>query len=56
MDSGFPQPDVDVTDDMLIGAALLAPSFSVDLSTWRMTVSRDGKVSQELKIAKHSEI
>src|SRR5687767_7526498 len=56
MDSGFPQPDIDVTDDLLIGAALLAPSFCEDLSTWRLTVTRDGTVSQELKIANHSEI
>ncbi len=33
MDTVFPQSDVDVTDDLLIGAALLAPSFCEDLST-----------------------
>lgn len=49
MDSGFPQPDVDLTPDMVAGAALLAPSFCEDLSTWRMTIARDGTVVQELR-------
>lgn len=48
MDSGFPQPDVDPTPDLLIGAALLAPGFCDDLSTWRLTVKVDGTVLQEL--------
>jgi hypothetical protein len=56
MESGFPQPDVDVTDKLLIGAALLAPAFCDDLSTWRMTISRDGIVNQELSVAHHGEI
>lgn len=56
MESGFPQQDVDVADDLLIGAALLAPAFCEDLSTWRMTVARNGVVDQELRIANHSEL
>jgi hypothetical protein len=56
MESGFPQLDVDVTDQLLIGAALLAPAFCEDLSTWRMTVTRDGIIKQELSIAHRSEI
>jgi hypothetical protein len=56
MQSSFPQPDVDPFHDMVIGAALLAPSFCEDLSTWRMTVSRDGTVAQELRPSLHSEI
>jgi hypothetical protein len=48
MDSGFPQPDIDLTPNLLIGAALLAPGFSDDLSTWRMTMASDGSVVQEL--------
>jgi hypothetical protein len=56
MESGFPQPDVDVTDQLLIGAALLAPAFCDDLATWRMTVTRDGVINQELSVAHHSDI
>jgi hypothetical protein len=56
MESGFPQLDVDVTEQLLIGAALLAPAFCDDLSTWRMTISRDGVIHQELSVAHHSEI
>lgn len=56
MDSGFRQQDVDVADELLIGAALLAPAFCEDLSTWRMTVARNGIVDQELRIAVHSEL
>lgn len=48
MDSGFPQPDVDPTPDMVIGAALLTPAFGEDLSTWRFTIRGNGTVLQEL--------
>ena len=48
MDSAFPQPDVDLTADMIAGAALLAPACVEDLSTWRMTIASDGTVAQEL--------
>lgn len=53
MDSGFPQPDVDLTPDIVAGAALLAPAFGEDLSTWRMTIARDGTVLQELYPTHH---
>lgn len=43
------KPDVETTGDMLVGAALLARSFSADLSTWRLTVSQQGEVTQELR-------
>lgn len=56
MKSGFPQPDVDPFDGMVIGAALLAPSFCEDLSTWRITVAQDGVVTQELRTSFHAEI
>jgi hypothetical protein len=56
MESGFPQPDVDPTPDMVIGAALLAPCFCEDLSTWRMAVNRDGTVIQELRPGHPSEL
>jgi hypothetical protein len=55
MESGFPQPDVDPTPDMVIGAALLVPRFSDDLSPWRMTIGRDGAVRQELRPTHKSE-
>ncbi|MCS7471469.1 hypothetical protein NZK35_32885 [Stieleria sp. ICT_E10.1] len=48
--------DVDLSDQLLIGAALLAPAFCDDLSTWRMTITRDGVVNQELSVAHHTEI
>jgi hypothetical protein len=56
MDSGFPQPDVDLDSEMLAGAALLAPSFSEDLSTWRMTIGKDGTIIQELNPGYKSEM
>ncbi len=56
MDSGFPQADVDLTPDMIAGAALLTPAFCEDLSTWRMTIARDGEVVQELNPTYKSEL
>lgn len=47
--------DVEVTDDLLIGAALLMPGYCRDLSTWRTMVSVDGTVTQELRIVDRSE-
>lgn len=42
------QPDVDITPDLFMGAALLIPSFQKDLSTWRLWVNNDGTLVQEL--------
>jgi len=45
------QPDVDITPDLIIGAALLTPSFQADLSTWRLSIAKDGSLVQELNPA-----
>ena len=55
MEFGFQNFDVAVTDQLLFGAALLSPGFCDDSSTWRMTISRDGVIHQELSVAHHSE-
>jgi hypothetical protein len=54
MESGYPQPDIDFAPELVIGAALLAPGFSEDLSTWRMTIKSDGTALQELHPSPYS--
>jgi hypothetical protein len=40
-----------MTDDDMISAACVTPAFGGDLSTWRVTISREGCLRQEVSLA-----
>ena len=42
---------VDFSDEnIIVGAALVTPSFQRDLSTWRLTIRGDGLVCQDIRV------
>jgi hypothetical protein len=40
-----------MTDEDVISAAQVTPGFCEDLSTWRVTISRDGRLRQEIALS-----
>ena len=40
-----------MTEENVIAAVLVSPGFCEDLSTWRLTISRDGRLRQEVSYA-----
>lgn len=48
-------PDLELKEGDLFGAALLTPAFSSDLSTWRVTINRNGLLKQTVLIGQPPE-
>lgn len=44
-------PELKLTDGDLFGAALVAPAFSEDLSTWNVTLHKHGLLTQTIHLA-----
>ena len=42
--------DVTIEDEHIFGAAMLSPSKSCDLSTWQLTINRDGILAQTIRV------
>lgn len=43
--------DVVLEDEHIFGAAILTPSHSCDLSTWQLTINRDGILAQTIRVS-----
>lgn len=44
-----PKPSPELSEQDIIGAALLSPGFAYDLSTWQLTISNNGLLSQTVR-------
>lgn len=45
----YPKPSHELSEQDIIGAALLSPGFAYDLSTWQLTISNNGLLSQRVR-------
>ncbi len=42
--------DIVLDEEHIFGAAILSPAHSCDLSTWRLTIDRDGVLAQTIRV------